>query len=309
MRTTELKWPAVVLLVFAGFVISPGMASAQDMEPRAYANAPVGMNFMGVTYQRSSGNVVVDESFNLEDVEARFNIWAIGYVRTADFFGRSAKVSVIVPYSTGDAAGLFDGQPISGTRSGLVDPIVKVSVNFIGGPALRMSEFVRYQQKTLVGASLRVTAPLGQYDPNKIVNLGTNRWSFRPELALSRLQGKWTFEVYGSVTFYTANHRFRGTSTLSQAPIGAVQGHVNYTFRPGLWLSFNTTFYAGGQTDVDGVKRNDLKSNTRCGVTFSLPIARQQSLKFLISRGLVTRIGSDFRTLGVGYQFAWGGKK
>ncbi len=309
MAKNELKWMAIGLIVFAGQVISPRLTSAQDMEPRAYSNAPVGLNFVGVSYGRSTGSVVVDEALNLEDVEARINSWSVAYVRTADFFGRSGKVAVVLPYAWGEATGRFDGQPVSGRRSGLTDPVVKVSVNFIGAPALKLREFVRYRQKTLLGASLRVAAPLGQYDPAKIVNLGANRWSFRPELGLSRLQGRWTFEVYGSVTFFTDNTRFRKTSTLSQAPIGAVQGHVAYTFRPGLWAAFNATYYGGGETKVDGVKRNDLKSNTRYGATLSVPLTRQHSLKFLYSRGLITRLGSDFTSFGVGYQVGWGGKK
>jgi hypothetical protein len=158
-----------------------------------------------------------------------------------------------------------------------------------------------------LGVSLQITAPLGQYDQNLLVNLGTNRWSFRPELGVSRVSGRWTLEFYGSAAFFTANREYVKTSTLKQSPIGATQGHVAYTFRQGLWASFDAIYYFGGQTTVDGVKRNDLKSNWRYGSTFSLPLAKQHSLKFVVSSGLLTRIGSDFSSVGVAYQYVWGG--
>jgi Putative MetA-pathway of phenol degradation len=189
----------------------------------------------------------------------------------------------------------------------LSDPRVKVSMNFIGAPALKTHEFIKFRQKTIIGGSLQITAPLGQYDPNLRVNLGTNRWSLKPELGVSRALGRWTLELYGSVWLFTANHRYLQTSTLRQAPIGAVQGHVAYSFRPRLWAALDAVYFGGGRTTVNGVKRNDLQSNARYGFTFSVPLAKQHSLKFLFSTGLVTRIGSDFNAVGVAYQFAWGG--
>jgi hypothetical protein len=118
-------------------------------------------------------------------------------------------------------------------------------------------EFVKYRQQAVVGTSLQIAAPLGQYDPNLRVNLGTNRWSFKPEIGVSRAQGRWTLELYGSVKFFTANNKYLRTSALEQYPIGAVQGHIAYNFRPRIWAAFDAVYYAGGRTTIDGVKRND----------------------------------------------------
>ena len=156
-------------------VAVPGIATAQDMEPRSYSNAPVGLNFLVVAYGRSVGNVVIDPSLSIEDVKATINSSAIGYARTIDFFGKSGKIAAVLPYAWGHASGLINGQQTTATRSGLTDPRFKLSVNFIGSPALKPREFVSYKESTIVGFSVTVSAPLGQYDPNQRVNLGTNR--------------------------------------------------------------------------------------------------------------------------------------
>jgi Putative MetA-pathway of phenol degradation len=292
-----------------GLVFLPGIAFAQDMEPRAYSNAPVGMNFLVLSYGHSSGNVAVDSTLPIEDFRVVINTAFIAYARATDFFGHSGRIALVMPYAWGEAEGKISGQLVNARRSGLTDLRFKVSMMLLGAPALKSLAFVKYRPKTVIGVSLQVNAPVGQYDPTKQVNLGTNRWSFKPELGISRVLGKWTLELYGSVAFFTDNHQYLQTSTLSQSPIAAVQGHVAYSFRPRLWVSFDAIYFAGGQTQVNGIKRNDLQSNARYGLTFSVPLARQHSLKFLFSSGLVTRIGSDFNAVGVAYQFAWGGSR
>ena len=49
-------------------------------------------------------------------------------------------------------------------------------------PALAPAEYRNWQQKTLVGFSVKVVAPTGEYHPTKLINWGANRWAFRPEL-------------------------------------------------------------------------------------------------------------------------------
>lgn len=299
------RWLVRTVVVLLSVVGTSRMVVGQDMEPRSYSNAPVGLNFMVVTYGRSVGNVVIDPSLSIEDVEAKISSSAVGYLRTINFFGKSAKVSAALPYAWGYATGLINGQFTRATRSGLTDPRFKLSVNFFGSPALKPAEFVKYKEKTVIGFSMTVSAPLGQYDTNQRVNLGTNRWGFRPEIGIARTQGKWNVEAYASIALFTDNKRYLNSNTLSQAPIAAVQGHVAYTFRPGLWAAFDTVFFGGGRTSVNGATRNDLQKNVRYGATFSVPVRRMHSIKLLYSDGIRTRIGSDFRSLTVAYQFGW----
>jgi hypothetical protein len=282
-------------------------AAAQDMEPRSYANSPVGLNIVLVSYAHSSGNVLVDASLPVEDVSARIEGVLLGYARTFGLLGCGSKLVVAVPTVHLFAEGLVEGQYASGTRDGLADPVVRLNVNFLGAPALGLKEFVQYRQKTILGASLEVRPPLGEFNPDWRVNIGTNRWTVEGELGLSRRWRRWTLEASGSATVFTDNTEYLGTSTLSQEPITAVQGHVIFNFPSSAWISLDSVWVWGGQSSVDGVERADLQTTTRVGSQLTLPLARRHSFKFLYARGLTTRIGADFTTLGVAYQFLWGG--
>jgi hypothetical protein len=192
------------------------------------------------------------------------------------------------------------------SRSGLADPRFKLSVNLLGGRALTPSEFARAARPTIIGVSLAVAPPLGQYTGTKLINLGANRWAFKPELGVSRALGRWTIEVYSGMVLFTTNREFyTGASVRSQSPVVALQAHVSYTLRRQLWAAFDATWYSGGTTTVNGTRKADLQRNSRVGATLSLPVGRQQSIKFSGSTGATTRIGSDFRTFGVAWQLAW----
>jgi hypothetical protein len=292
--------------LFALLLAAAGV-EAQDLEPRAYSPAPVGTQFFVAAYSYSSGDLAFDSSVPLEDAQGRFSTAAVAYVRAFGLFGRSAKGDVFLPYVWGNADATLDGNPIGITRAGLADPRVRLSWSFLGAPALTRREFAGYRQGTVAGLSLQVAAPLGQYDPVRRINLGANRFSFRPQLGVSRAAGRLTAEAYVQGVFFTANRDYLVTSTLNQSPILATQAHVSYTLRPRLWVAVDGLYTWGGRTSVDGIKRDDLQKNSRVGAALSLPLARRQSLKLSFSSGLTTRIGGDFDTVGIAYQHAWGG--
>ena len=191
--------------------------------------------------------------------------------------------------------------------SGFTDPKFRFTMNFYGAPALSLKEFADYRQDVVIGASLQVTPPMGQYDNTKLVNLGTNRWSFKSELGFSKTLGALTMEVMPSVTFYTDNTDFNRGRTFEQAPLYALQGHVIYGFANGVWLAANATYFTGERTTVDGVKSDNQQANSRVGLTLALPVDRYNSLKFYTSTGTSTRTGTDFNMVGVAWQVRWGG--
>ena len=282
------------------------LALAQELEPRAYTPAPTGVNFLVVAGGRSTGGVVVDPSLPVDDVEATIESLGLGLGRTIDLFGRSALLLAVVPYAWGEVSGSVGEETRQVTRSGLADPRIKLSVNLLGGRALTPREFARTARPTIVGVSLAVAPPLGQYTGRKLINLGANRWAFKPEIGVSHALGKWTIEGYGGIVLFTTNHDFyTGTSVRTQSPVLALQGHVSYTLRQRLWAAFDATWYSGGTTTVNGTEKGDLQRNSRVGATLSLPIGRQQSIKFSGSTGATTRIGADFRTFGAAWQLTW----
>ncbi|MGB8671375.1 MAG: transporter, partial [Pseudolabrys sp.] len=172
--------------------------------------------------------------------------------------------------------------------------------------ALSVKEFANYQQDLIIGVSLQVSAPLGQYDTSKLLNLGNNRWSFRPELGISKAWGPWTLEVAPSVAFFTDNTDFFNGSTFAQAPIYLVQGHIIYNFKSGAWMSLDGTYFTGGRTTLNGVRGDNEQANTRAGLTVALPVDRYNSIKLNASTGITTRTGSEFGIFGIAWQYRWG---
>ena len=185
-------------------------------------------------------------------------------------------------------------------------PAISRLGQFVWSAALSAKDFANYKQDLIVGVSLQVSAPLGQYDDSKLLNLGNNRWSFKPELGISKAWGQWTFEVAPSVTFFSDNTDFFGGNTFAQAPIYAVQGHILYTFQSGVWMALDGIYFAGGRTALNGVKSDNEQANTRAGFTLALPIDTHNSLKLSASTGITTRTGSEFSAVGVAWQYRWG---
>jgi len=289
------------------FVIVVSRAHAQDLEPRAYSNAPVGLNFLLTGYAYSQGGVASDPAVPLEDADIEVHKLILAYVHTFDLWGLSSKFNVVAPYACASGSAKFAGEPKERNVCGFGDPRFRLTVNFYGAPALSMKEFKGYKQDTIAGISLQVTPPAGQYDSTKLVNIGTNRWSFEPEIGVSKAVGPLTMEIATGVTFYSDNTNYLEGQTLEIDPIYSIQGHIIYNFKSGIWCALDGTYYWGGQTAVNGIEADTLQENTRLGATLSLPINRHNSVKLYTTSGVSTRTGSNFDTLGISWQYRWGG--
>ena len=302
----DAGWPrSKRCIVMATLAFAPVVVGAQELEPRAYSNAPIGFNFLITGYAHSQGGLSTDPSLPVDDANLQIDTGILAYVRSLDLWGKSGKFDVIVPYARLDGSALVAGQPAQRDVSGLADPSFLLSINFYGAPALSVQEFAAYQQDLVVGASVQVTAPVGQYDSSKLVNLGTNRWSVKPDLGLSKSFGAFILDFTGAVTFYSDNTDFVGGQLREQDPIYSVQTNLSYTFSRGAWASLGITYYRGGQTTVNGVRKDDELSNSRTGAVLALPLNRHNSIKFNISSGIITRTGTSFDTLGVAWQYRW----
>ena len=304
-QVPKLKILFVVYILFILHGIDK--AYAQDLEPRAYSNVPVGLNFVLAGYAYTAGGVVFDPAVPLENANIKIHGSVLAYARSVKIGPFSGKVDMIVPYAWLSGTADFQGEPVSREVSGLGDPRVRLSVNFLGAPAMRLSEFKDYKQDLIIGASLQIYAPLGQYDAERLVNIGTNRFTFKPELGISKTFGPLFLEFSAGVTFFTVNHDFYQGKTRSQAPIGSMQGHVVYSLRRGIWLALDGTYYWGGRTTLEGVEGNDLQKNSRLGFTGALPINLHHSVKLYLSTGVSTRTGSDYNAIGLAWQYRWGG--
>jgi len=277
-------------------------AAAQELEPRAYSANPIRVVFAGVAVIYSTGDVVLEPTSPITDVSAKVYIGTLGIGGTFPLFGRTASLGVGLPYAWAKVSGRIDEAARSVERTGLADMRIRFAVSLLGGRAMALPEFVRRTPSTTVGASLTVSMPTGQYFDDKLVNIGTNRWAFKPEIGVSHPSGPWTFELYGGGWFYTDNSSYLVGKTRAQHSILSLQSHVGYTVQPRLWVTADVTYYAGGRVVIDGVPGSELQNNARVGLTASMPVRKTNSLKVAWSRGAITRLGGNFSTWSIGWQ-------
>lgn len=292
--------------------LAPSLLAAQDLTPRAYVVLPVESNAVIFTYAFSDGELLFDPTVPIEGAVGSIHAPVLTYFYAFDFFGRSANISGSVPYLIGNFSGTVLGQDRAVTRQGLGDVPVRFAVNLVGGPALPAAEFVKTPPaRATLGASVKVIAPTGQYNPEFAINIGTNRWSFKPEIGFTRHVGPMTLDMYAGVWFFTANENYFTPAggvpnTRTQESIGAFEFHISYDVRPRLWLSADINYWRGGKASVNGVRNNStLQANSRFGVTGSVPLTRHQAVKVSYSDGVVVRIGGNYKILSMGWQYSW----
>jgi hypothetical protein len=304
------------LVLFFSACLAAGNCHAQDLAPRAYLITPIHSNAVTLTYSFYDGGIIFDGTIPITGATARVHVPVLSYSHSLSFFGRTANFTASLPYGVGNFHGTVVGAEASAYRSGLLPPTLRFSVNLIGGPAMNAPEFIKWRQKTILGASIKLVPLAGQYDPTKLINLGNNRWSIKPELGYSRRWSHWILDAYGAVWFFTDNHEFfsnnqfsPGTNTQSETPVGSFEGHLSYDFKPRLWISADGNYWFGGTTSINGVQNPvTLQRNSRVGVTASIPLTRHQSIKLSYNNGAYIRYGGNYQNISVAWQYSWLGR-
>ncbi|MGB5392870.1 MAG: transporter [Lutimonas sp.] len=281
--------------------------SAQDLDPRAYFWIPKDATVLISGYGYSGGDVVTDATVQIQDVKANLHIGSLGLAHSFSFFGMTSQVLVVAPYAWAKVSGEVFEKEESIQRNGLMDLRMRWSVLFYGAPAMSLPDRMKEKQKTVLGASISVVAPTGQYFSDKLINLGTNRWAIKPEIALSQSLGKgWYADLYAGVWLFSDNNDFfPGEKNRTQNPLGTFQGHLSYNIRALLWIALDATYYVGGNSYVNGITDDNRQSNSRIGLTAVIPTSKLSALKIAYSTGAVVRIGQDFDTFSIGWSKTW----
>ena len=280
-------------------------ASAQDLEARSYSVVPKGMHAAAFSYTFSHGSVVSDFTSPVQDLKVTTSILNLGYVQTFALFNKLARIQVLLPYGFLDGNAKVYGADTSGTRNGFFDAKVKFGMNLFGSPVLSPKEFRLFQEHTVLGASLVISIPSGQYFPDKLINLGSNRWGFKPEIGFSHREGRLYYEIYSGVWFFTGNNEFFNKSRLDENPLLSFQAHIDYIFKSKIWVALNGGFARGGQTTLNGHDQDDAQQNWRIGGTFSVPFDAHQSVKAMLNTGVATKAGQNYTAFTLVYQYIW----
>ena len=311
LRDEMLMKKHFVRCLYVFFILSlPFLCFAQELEPRRWSHLPIGKNFVGGGYVYTNADIFFDPVLRIEDAEMEMHTWAFKYIRTFELLQKSARIDFTQGYQEGRWDGLLNGAPASTKRSGLTDSILRFAINWYGAPPLEIKEFKTYRAKvdveTIFGTALVVHLPTGEYMSDKFINLGTNRFTFRPQLGVVHNRGKWSFELTGAVWLYTDNNDFYNGRKLEQDPYFTSQIHLIYTIRPGLWASASAGYGYGGKSTIDGVEKNDRRENLAWALSVGCPITRQLGVKFVyLSSRAQESVGQDTDSIGATFNIFW----
>jgi hypothetical protein len=307
LRPGRMRFSLACPVVLAACLLQ--VLPAQDLSPRAYTITPIDSNAVNLTNSFFTGSVLFDGAAPITDATGTYNVPIFTYYHALNFFGRSANINASLPYAIGNFQGNVGSVSNHIYRSGLVDTSFRLSINLKGGPAMHAREFVKWKQHILLGASLKVVAPTGQYDPNKLINWGTNRWAFKPEFGYSERWGKWVLDGYAGVWLFTANPQYYSPpvpKSQSLTPIGSFEGHLSYDVKQRLWFSLDGNFWFGGTASVSGVANVATRQTaSRIGVTAAIPLTKHQSVKVSYSEGAYVRFGGNYQNVSVSWQYSW----
>ena len=305
--SSSSPWRCPLILLFL-LLASPCIAD--ELEPRRWAHLPINTNFGGTVYAYTEADIGFDPLLKIEDVDLELHTWALKYIRTFSLFNKTARIGVLQAYQEGEWSGLLDGVPKTVNRSGWSDTFVRFAINLYGAPPLQGKEYAAYRAaqkvETIVGAGFSVQLPTGDYMDDKLINLGTNQYTFRPQVGVIHTRGKWSLETTGTVAVHTDNTDFYNGKKLEQDPLYTLQSHLIYTFRRGVWGSASGGYSYGKRSTLEGVKKDDRKEFLAWAFSLGLPINKHLGFKIAyIGTRTQESTGIDSDTVAAGFSAFW----
>ncbi|MGI9200887.1 MAG: transporter [Woeseiaceae bacterium] len=289
----------VTLLVLVGQV------SAQDLEPRRWTPVPAGVNVVGAGYVALQGDVYLDPVLEVQDAEVSGHVVGVSYVRSFAIGNKLARFDATVPWQNMRWTGQLNGEPASAERVGLADPVVRLSIILAGASADKKPGKDGKSSSTVFGAAVAVSVPVGEYQNDKLINLGFNRAYVRPQLGVLHTRGQWSFELTGSTFIFEDNDDFFGGSRLEQEPLYAVQGHIIKVFdKPGYWAALSAGYGWKGESIVDDMRADDSRKILLWSLAFGMPTGSNHGLKFAyINNRTKTDKGADIDSLAIAWSY------
>ncbi|MEH6452321.1 MAG: transporter [Psychromonas sp.] len=301
----SVRFVTIIMGLFASTAIS-----SMELEPRQWSHLPIDTNFGGLAYSYTDAYVGLDPVLNLADVSMELTTWGVKYIRTFELFDKTARLDFTQAYQEAEWNGKLNGSPATSKSSGLSDGFVRFAINLLGSPPLEGEDYRAYRaskrDNTVIGVGMVVRLPNGNYEESRLLNLGGNRFVFRPQVGISHLSGNWTTELTTEVALYGDNDNFFNGNTLEQDPFFIVHGHLIYTFRPGLWLSLSAGYDIGAESSINGVKKDDKKQNAGWRISAAYPISRNVGVNFFYTKTQSKEVtGTDIDNFVVNFSYMW----
>ena len=301
---TQGALEALKTIALVGVFSLPLIAAANDIEPRRWTPLPTKMSIVALGYGYTNGDLFFDPVLQVSDAEVKVDTVASSYIHSFSIAGKAARFDLLVPWQSAQWKGLLQQMPVEVNRKGLADPRFRLSVNLSGPPTSSAKTLRDYSLEnpvyTVLGAAISVSVPWGKYHPDKLLNLGQNRYTIRPQIGVVHNRGPWSFELTGSVFLYTDNDDFYIGNRREQKSLYALQTHVVRVFKPGIWGSLSMGYAKSGESTIDGVAKNDKREQLLKGISLGYSLTKRQSVKVsYITSDTLEDIGADTHTLAL----------
>ena len=289
----------------ATLALMPGIGFADNA--RDWQNTPTDLNMVFGYYNRLDTNTPIDTSLPITGLSLNADLYLFRYARSFGIDGRNSAIQIIQPYA--DISASFDNaQFFSGTKhnGGMGDTQVVFAHNFFGGPALTAAEFANWTPETFLTGAFWLTMPTGDYDKDRIINIGSNRWVFKPEIGFGTPIGPTWLEINTYVSLFGDNKDYHGNNKLEQKPLYAIEGHYSYTINRALWVSLDATYNRGGESKIDGDWQDNKQENGLLGASLGFMLSPQFGGLIAYNDTVSERTGSpDVNTWTFRLQYVW----
>jgi hypothetical protein len=283
-RSTLTRWAlALAAALVAGASLAPPLSA--QVPARFYWKTLSGGNAVPLIVNSISGNTnPFDPAHQVSpgaDIEATLVLG--GYAHTFTLFGRSAMGAVLVPMGRISAEATAAGQTLGESARGFGDPTLELDVNLIGPPVQKnLVDPLRYEPGFSLDLIVDLAIPIGEYEEDRSLNLGQNRWYGRVGAPIVWQLGPWvpgrraTLELLPAVWLFGENDDYFA-GALETDPLLQLDAHLTRDFTETLWGSLDGAWYQGGQASVDGVDGEEL-DNLAFGFTLGYQISEHLGL-------------------------------
>lgn len=297
------------IIILLSTLASITLSFSQELTPRRWSHLPVDKNFAGLAYVYTDAEIFIDPVLQVEDLQADIQTLAFRYIHSFEFMGKTTRFDIGQSVQDGTWNGLLQGEPATATRRGLSDTKLRISSVLYGAPPLKGEAFKKYRQsvyesETLIGAAIILQLPTGDYSSDNLINLGSNRFTIRPQLGVVHQRRNWTYELSTSAWLYTDNNQFWEGTKREQDPFYTLQGHLIYTFKPGIWISASTGYGIGGQNKINGQHKADAGRNFAFSAAAGYALTSRLGLS-LTYIGTRTQTDKSFDSDNYGLGLSW----
>jgi len=253
---------------------------AVDDGARAFWKAREGstvlsFQFLNLNMQASGAEQFAPGLYIYPNSDAEANIVVASWVRHITLFDRASSFAVNLTGGSVQAdigasrpsdflpPGATPNSEFSQSSSGYADPTVQLDINLFGTPRLKSNvDLFNYEPTWTVDAAVMLGVPMGEYDDDKLVNLGLNRWFTRIALPVKYHFGAFSpgymgsFEITPSVWMFEDNDDFLG-QTLENDPILQLEAHLTQDFTPTVFGSIDLLYRKGFESTIGGVEAGE----------------------------------------------------